>query len=312
MKWGDLFSKRDPQEKKDVTAKPKLAEGIIPHKTKIIFLVPGALNSIVPGGIHHKKGYVPYYGTDIVSVLSKKYEIQVAEGLLPTGSFHDNGQLVYAQLKKLGENRTNEIEVLIIGHSSGGLYTLSALSEKTDLPFVSKVVFISTPLKGAVLADVFATRSSDVLIKTLKMVNLFPGLNQLRRAEIRTYMLTIQVPPHIQFYATSGLAGHDKHRALDFADLITKIMIRTNDLIKRKTGVSSDGIVEITSSMPKTLKLKNMGGELVEIRLLENLITDLNHWYLFWNKQLIFYPRRRQIIKTRKKLYQDLLVTTGF
>ncbi len=287
-------------------------ENVDLNRKKVILLVPGALNSIVPGGFTSKKGIIPYFGADIVKSLSDKYEVHVVNDLLPTGSFDENGEIVYQYIRKLSHSREEHIELMVIGHSSGGLYTLAALHNKENLGFLSKVLFLSTPLKGAVLADVFTTRTSDFFVRTLKFVNLFPGIDQLRRSEIRSFVEGIRVPEKISFYAATGHLCDRAKSPLVKADFISRVMHHTNEIIKRKTGATSDGIVEIISALPRNLKFTSQNDEKIPLNILESPKAELNHWYMFWNKQLIFLPKRKSIMKEREKFYHELVENCEF
>ena len=279
---------------------------------KILVLVPGALNSIVPGGIDRKRGFIPYYGSDIIKHLTKGHEVHVIQSLLPTGSFTENGNVVYQQLKKIAHKYPhNQVEMMLLGHSSGGLYILSAINGKQDLPFIKKILFLCTPLKGTVLADIFASRTHDFLINSLKKVNLFPGINRLRRAKIRNFVSKIRVPTNIEFFATASDITDKKSSSAFNLDPIETILKHTNKLIRKKTGVNSDGIVEVTSAMPRNLHLKNVDDEEIKLNRLVD-IPSFNHWHIFWNKKLILGWGRKRILKERLEFYTRLISKSGF
>ncbi len=279
---------------------------------KVLVLVPGALNSIVPGGIDRKRGFIPYYGSDIIKHLTKGHEVHVIQGLLPTGSFIENGNLVYEQLKEIATKYPDkQVEMMVLGHSSGGLYILAAINGKKDLPFITKILFLCTPLKGTVLADMFASRTHDFVINSLKKVNLFPGINRLRRAEIRNFVSKIRVPTNIEFFATASDISDKKSSLITNIDPIENILKHTNKLIRKKTGVNSDGIVEVTSAMPRNLHLKNIDGDEITLNRLAD-IPSFNHWHIFWNKKLILGWGRKKILKERLEFYTRLIAKTGF
>ncbi len=130
----------------------------------VVILVPGTLNSVLPGSINHNNESIngantngpnlngtniysanlndgsvnntninarsnPYYSDNIINTIQKNgYEVLVIKKLSALGSFESNGAKVYQELSNW--YRTNfpkrNVPITILGHSAGGFYSLYA------------------------------------------------------------------------------------------------------------------------------------------------------------------------------------------
>ena len=116
---------------------------------------------------------------------------------------HEQGYRIHI-VKKLGTNtkpvvaatddvadyiKVNDLkDVIVIGHSKGGIVAINLLKDPTVAKRIKKVINIAGPLKGSLLAWVFpSTRellpSSDLIkhysqgIDTKKIINLYPRID---------------------------------------------------------------------------------------------------------------------------------------
>lgn len=280
-------------------------------KTKVLILVPGVFNSWIPGGLTLRKGVIPYFGKDIIRHLEKSWEVNVIDGLLPTGSFNANGEIVYQQIKKITAGREHDIDVLLLGHSSGGLYTLAALHKREDLSFISKVIFLATPLRGAILADLATAHSTPIITRALKAARIYPGLNQYRRAEVRRFVDSVRVPDHVRFY-TSAVQPPSMPNDEFIHDWISNTLRHTAHIIRNKTGFESDGIVESNSSCPQDFYLTSLQERQLQVRPMARHSMNLNHWNMFLNASFFVGNKRTNIIRNRQRLYHNIVSAAGF
>jgi triacylglycerol esterase/lipase EstA (alpha/beta hydrolase family) len=120
----------------------------------LVYLVPGTLNSTMPG-CHVTK--TPYYACEIIAAIQDLgFDTHVVKNLKPTGSIFDNGEILAKKVRKhLAANPSlRSLPVFFLGHSAGGLYSLHASSLLKDLD-IRSILTVSTPLQGSRVADFF-------------------------------------------------------------------------------------------------------------------------------------------------------------
>lgn len=241
----------------------------------VAFLVPGTLNSVVPG-----TGRSPYFSAAIVeTVAGAGYEPVVVKGLDPIGTLERNGAVVLRTLREeyLRRHPRKDAPITLLCHSAGGLYALYAAALARDLP-IRRIIMISAPLKGARLADaVLGARADDgALRRELESYPLtinLDGLKQLGSKGVAAFLAALRLDPGIRLYAAGGSQGPPPGplRAMD-VDYLSPVFTLTNKIIGRE----SDGIVERDSAYGRPLVLGTDEAP-IPVQNLEGLHAGLDH-----------------------------------
>jgi pimeloyl-ACP methyl ester carboxylesterase len=240
------------------------------------FLVPGTLNSIVPG-----TPYSPYFSAAILeTVKASGSEAFVIKGLDPIGGLEKNGEATLKDLREiyLSRHPRKDAPITLLCHSAGGLYALYAAAHAGDLP-IRRIVMISTPLGGARLAEYFLGGGSAAA-PSARELSAFPltinldGLRQLAPKGVADFLSNIRLDPSIRLYAAAGSQRPPESplRAMD-VQYLSPVYVLTNRII----GAESDGIVERTSSYGGGAAIRGTDGSPMPIRSLERLHADLDH-----------------------------------
>jgi pimeloyl-ACP methyl ester carboxylesterase len=270
-----------------MTAKPRwrvalgllCASGLLPAAARagegMAVLVPGTLNSAVPGTPHSA-----YFSAAILeTVAAAGYETFVIKGLDPIGGLERNGEATLKSMRAeyLSRHPRKDAPITLLCHSAGGLYALYAAARSGDLP-IARIIMVSAPLEGARLADyVLGSRgAAESLRRDLEPLPLtinLDGLKQLGTKGVAEFLAGIRLDPSVRLYAAAGSQRSPPNplRAMD-VEFLSPVFTITNRIIGRE----SDGIVERTSAYGSPV-IMGTDGMPVPVRKLDRLHADLDH-----------------------------------
>jgi len=295
-----------------------------PLDRRALVLVPGTLNSLVPGGQIQLPGGPsenPYFSKAIFETLREfSLSVEVIKNLRWFGELHHNGEEVYQEMKQWYKREFphGQVPITLIAHSAGGLYALWAihLNElhrgQSDYLPIQKLVMISTPLHGVELANLVFSGGKigrfieEVLEKWGPYLD-FRGLLQMTTSRVNDFLKGLQIPKQLKIYS---LAGSQKPPPFPGNPLSSPFLappfVMTDMLIQRL----SDGVVSVDSTRPRDLFLRDFEGEEVSIQFIESLHPILDHaeqildvqYLRLMGIQNLDYVRTQQ-----KELYRNLL-----
>ena len=281
----------------------------------VAILVPGTLNSFVPGGADDAelRAY-PYFSKAVVdSVRARGFETHVVRGLAPTGRLEANGRQVLddAQAWYFSRHPRADAPITLLGHSAGGLYALFAAANHGRLP-IDKVILVSTPLEGARLAD-FVMRGGpaaqklwDALLTYRPYLDL-SGLKEMRQAEVARFLSVLRFEPNLKVYAVGG-AQPIARGPLEASN--PDFLSPPLELTGRAIAVESDGIVDTASAYGAGARLLTTTGEPVEIVRLREERAALDHPEQFMDYRLQGFlgTRSAWIIEGRQRGFYSRLL----
>ena len=241
----------------------------------VAVLVPGTLNSAVPGTPHSS-----YFSAAILeTVRTAGYETFVINGLDPLGGLEQNGAATLKALREdyLSGHPGKDAPITLVCHSAGGLYALYAAANAGDLP-IRRIIMVSAPLEGSLLADhVLGGRGQEESLRrdlsALPLTINLDGLKQLGTKGVADFLAKIRLDPEIHLYAVGGSQRPppDPLHAMD-VEYLSPVFAITNRIIGRE----SDGIVERASAYGSPV-IRGTDGRPMSIRKLESLHADLDH-----------------------------------
>jgi hypothetical protein len=299
------------------------------HSNRILILVPGTMNSMVPGPpeqyLDPSEEITPYYSTAIINNLKKQfYAVRVTPNLDYFGDIKKNGQRVYNDTEtwynQVTENMPNKPELWLFGHSAGGLYSLYAahLNNKYGniLP-IKKITMLSTPLKGIEFIDkisqlpfIFESLTKHILNSSWP-VDL-RGLWDLKTENVNTFLNELTLEPSIQLDAFTGTQNspHDvcdifnSHFLSPPLTTLQKIINRLSDGIVSKRSALTDPYISTTDgtelrikSHPEFILPLDHIEQVWDYRYLRALGTTSSEYVL--NKQIESYQTIFSIISTQ-------------
>lgn len=241
----------------------------------VAVLVPGTLNSVVPGTARS-----PYFSAAILeSVEAAGYEAFVVKGLDPVGRLEENGETTLKSLRAgyLSRHPLKDAPITLLCHSAGGLYALYAAANAGDLP-IRRIIMVSTPLQGSHLADAIlgggnAEELRGQLASYSLTVNL-DGLRELGTKSVARFLTKVRLDPSIRLYAVGGSQGAPPGplQAMD-VEYLSPVFTITNGII----GSESDGIVERSSAYGRDAVIRDTDGARMNVQSLERLHANLDH-----------------------------------
>lgn len=234
-----------------------------------VILVPGTLNSLVPGTSDG-----PYFSQDIVKAIQDEgYNITVVKSLDPLGRIEDNGSVVLTQMRQWysqNQDRANQ-PIILLGHSAGGLFAMAAAALAPELP-ITKIILISTPLDGSALANHFF--GSDGIPQTLNILPGYDALKDLTTAKVTVFLNQLRLPPDLDVYAVGGSQplAPGITKAMD-SEYISPILTTPANIIQ----VESDGIMDTESAYGVNATLIDTNENELPLHRLWNLKIPLDH-----------------------------------
>jgi hypothetical protein len=299
------------------------------HANRILILVPGTLNSIVPGApeqyLNPSEEVEPYFSAAVINEFKKQfYAVRVTPHLDYFGDIKKNGRRVYADTlnwyTEITKNMPYKPEIWIFGHSAGGLYALytSHLNNKygNTLP-IKKISMLSTPLKGVEFIDkitrlpyVFESVAEFFLNSVWPLD--FRGLWGLRSENVSTFLSELTLSPTIEIDAFAGTQSSPQEACDIFNShflsppltALQKFMNRLGDGIVSKRSALTDPVIATTDG--KELRIKSHPEYIVPLdhveqvwdyRYLKALGTIAPEYVL--NKQIESYQTMLSIISAQ-------------
>jgi hypothetical protein len=290
---------------------------------RILILVPGTLNSVVPGPpeqyLNPNDSADPYFSAAIITHFKKNfYAVRVTPKLDLFGDIKKNGRRVYNDTLKwynqLTENMPKRPEVWMFGHSAGGLYSLYAahLNNQNNNPLpIKKISMLSTPLDGVEFIDIitqlpFVFEGVAELFLNSTWPLDFRGLWGLKRKNVYTFLNELTLPSYIQIDAFTG-TQKSPLEALEVFNVhfLSPPLTLLQRLIKRL----SDGIVSKKSALTEHTIASTDGREL-RIHSHPELVLPLDHVEQVWDYRYLqalgtLYPEF--VLQTQLQSYENML-----
>ncbi|MGE3973898.1 MAG: alpha/beta fold hydrolase [Bdellovibrionales bacterium] len=247
-----------------------------------VVLLPGTLNSILPGRITEdsvKKILLttPYFSSAIIQSLEEGGAlVHVVKGLAPAGDLEENGRVALLSIQKWYRESGNSLPLILIGHSAGGQYALW-LAAQNQLP-IQKIVFVSTPFNGAKLAERFFGFPFTNILRwgPPSWFSFFDwrGLYQMKPTEVKEFFKRIRIPGNIELLAFGGSQDLPRSPLQTIsAEYFSPALAVTAGLI----GEESDGIVEIKSAYSDKVEILSQLDERINIQYLSEMHMPLEH-----------------------------------
>lgn len=272
--------------------------------TDLVILIPGTLTDLIPSSGKDLK-HTHYFSNAILETISNRgYYVEVMEGLLPTGDLTINCNIAENKVQQLYKKWQGKISnVILLGHSMGGLLSLCVSSRNTDLP-ISKNILIATPLEGSFVAEHAFTNPlwGDWLIDLAYDLSTFwdfRGLTELTQEKVNIFIKELLLPDDLKIYLATG---SQKASELPFiiydADYLSPIMA----IASLDQEQDSDGIISVNSALGIHTNLKTISGKNILLNRLSQDIGFLDHakqvidyhWFLGCTNQHLIEKRQRQ------------------
>ena len=234
------------------------------NREPVIVLVPGFFNSL---------SVDPYFSKAILQTLQARgLDVLAVDNLDPIGSVEENGLRLNHYLNA-NVSRFPNRNLVVIGHSAGGLYTLQALTNDPSLP-VQTLISIGTPFTGVQFIDRLTSR-----IPGLESLASFLHLASLREFTAEKMLNVTQrfrVPSHLRLITVAGYQE---------ACFLTSCTTSRNlswilSIAQRLMSEKSDGVVTVRSALAEGLILRGWDGQPFPIERWDDFLIPLEHWEL--------------------------------
>jgi hypothetical protein len=224
----------------------------------MVVLLPGFFNSLAADS---------YFSNAIVKTIEKRgHVVAIVNNLLPTGTLAQNGQLTAQFLNQLHAKYPTQV-LIVIAHSAGGFYLLSALDRLAkagvQLP-IQTVVTLSTPYMGVDLVENLS-RTMPAFNTLTKFFSL-SSLSEFRTAATQQFLSQHAWPKNIRWVALGGEQNSCRLIFCNDASRLSWVMSLAQSFI----GRPSDGIVSFSSSVASGLNLP--------IERWSDFLVPLDHW----------------------------------
>ncbi len=267
------------------------------NPNKIVVLVPGTLNSAVPGTPGSSPHNRVYFSQAIIDTVTKFVcHTYVVKGLTWFGDFKTNGGTVFKELIDWQEQHPvlRGLPIEIIAHSAGGFYSLQAASLNYSLgsPLnFTRMHFLSTPLKGLELANIL---SSNNLVRR-QMEKLFNrnyagldlrGLWQLRSPQTQAFLDDLVVPNDIEVNAYAGIQTPPPSLDREFESAFLPPVFQAFEFLMDRLG---DGIVSAESALGQPLIHSTNGNLFLNLHPHPEAEIPLDHVEEVWDFKYLEY-----------------------
>ena len=275
-----------------------------------VVLVPGVLNVLIPAFSKNSSDSV-YFAADIRDQFHKLgIQTHVVENLLPTSDLYENAQRTLADMEHWYKKTFPKggTQIVMVGHSSGGLYSMRAAALNTTLP-IKKIIGISVPVEGTQLATAFGLKKLNDLLDTSagKIITRYMdlrGLGQMAPETTRSFVSNSVFKDSIQLILTGG-GQPSPVWAWEYFD--SKFLYPLLSLTAAFIGSYSDGIVPFDSAMAKNTKFGS-GGAAHAVRL-SHVDIGLDHFEQILELRLLQLIGNRDlayVAEKRRKFYTGI------
>lgn len=160
-----------------------------------LVLVPGYGSSAIRSP-EFKKSEV-YFSKDILKVFKdKKINTFVATGFSAFGSIQENALILISFLDGLEKSGFDEF--ILLGHSSGGLYSLAATSQSQHK--INHIITVATPFRGVDFVTKLNKRKMDFIYRVLGMRTA----GELSPENVSQFLSQQNLPAHLKLWLTTG------------------------------------------------------------------------------------------------------------
>jgi len=231
----------------------------------LVVLVPGFFNSLALGYSRDNSSHrqvKPYFSQNIVETIEARgYLVSIVDNLEPLGSIETNGRHLADFLTRL-QAQDPQQKMILIAHSAGGLYALSAFHLQPQLP-IETVVTLSTPYEGVAFLDRMSILPG--IDSFQRFVNL-QSLIQLREQNVRTFIENTPFPKNVRWVAMGAFEASCHIVDCYLPNRLSWVMSLTQMWI----GQPSDGLVTVKSALAENLNLP--------IERWSDVVVPLEHW----------------------------------
>lgn len=236
-----------------------------------VILVPGFFNSLVPGRIEGQPPeYKNYFSAEIVSVFKKAgYKTLIVDNLSPISSVDINGLRLIQYLQNLTQQKTyNNEELILVGHSLGGVYSLIATA--TQKFNIKHIYTVSTPFHGIGFVD--------TIFKVPGVGHFFDWINiksitEMKPEVISAAIAKLNIPKDVQIHSFAGYQEYCLFLQCGDAAYLSPIL----NIPQSLTLAPSDGIVTVASSLAYNNEVIAKNGVL-DIKSYQGIYIPLDHW----------------------------------
>lgn len=298
-----------------------LPQSIFASQLKGLFvLVPGTLSPLMLGDIRlnpiaHELEANPSFSIEIVKTIEDAgYGVYVAKGLDSFGKLEANGERVYRQLVKWYTKNypKGDMPITLLGHSAGGLYSLSAASINKELP-IKRIVLFSTPMQGSQLADALL-RSSSIAYFLRRVISEISqnfidlrGLDEMTAEGAEKFLASIRVSDKIKIYSVGASAPIPKSFKQAYE---SSYLSPVFTMSSKYFDCESDGLVDPDSAFAQNSELMDQDQHRMSIRPLKEVKIVLDHtkqtqdYRMF---QLLGFQNANYIRQTQRDVFQKII-----
>jgi pimeloyl-ACP methyl ester carboxylesterase len=293
---------------------PARAETPLATPRGVIVLIPGTLNSALPGNVHEnpigqKWEISPYFSIDIVHAFEAQgFAVHTVQDLGPFDGFVDNGEAVARDVSDWYHRYfpKGDVPITFVGHSCGGFYGLYALNKTLDLP-IRNLFFVATPLQGSELADTAFQNPwvgdflQTFVIKTSGLFDL-RGLLQASAPNVRNFLAAIPVRRGVSVFSLTGHQSTSWNPFASFdAENMEPLLVPTYSWIGSLAG-ENDGIVSVRTALGFGAKFRESDGDWFSVTPLPELTMNLDHLEQILDYRLFapFGIRHREVIRSEQ------------
>ena len=299
----------------------------------VVFLVAGAawgkpkaLVVLVPGfgsGLLHEipehdlppESVSSYFGETLASTMIEGgYEVFAVTDLGSAADFSINGDKAIDQIETYVAKYQDQIPpIYILGHSMGGLLALYITDQiGTQLP-IKKIVMLSTPLKGSQVANkiangIISLKVAEKAAEALSGIVDLRGIVQMTTPKVEAFLADLRLPMGIDIRAFSGYQPKNRFVLPSWEAPVQSPLYY---LLAKIVGEDSDGVVGLSSSLPKSLAIASTGKNRLVVKS-EKLIAELDHEEQHMDSRaienLFLTDGIEYIDKKQREFYQQMIL----
>ena len=249
----------------------------------LVVLIPGFGSSIlheIPPHDLPPESVSPYFSATVAgTMIEAGYDVLALKGMGSAADFAVNGGRAISQINEyMLRYQGNPPPVYLLGHSMGGLLSLYVTNEIGFEVPIKKIILLSTPLRGSKVANKIANgiiplRVAEKAAEALSGIVDLRGIVQMTTPKVDAFIAQLRLPAGIDIRAFSGVQPRNKLILPSWdAPIQSPLYIPFAKLV----GEDSDGVVGLSSSLPKTMAIPSIGKNRLMVQS-EPLVAELDH-----------------------------------
>lgn len=298
---------------------------------RVMILVPGTLNSIVPGApddlINLDGEKNPYFSAAVRSVMEESFcAVHVTPDLQYFGDFRENGRTTFEDAilwyNQITRDLKDRPEVWFFGHSAGGFYALYAAhlneqNKKFALP-IKKIITMSTPFDGVEFIDRITSENSIIASIAEKFLNAawpmdLRGLWELKKQNVRIFLYNLKIAANIEVHSFGGsqTVSPDQNDIMDAIFLSPPLTV-----LQKMINTISDGIVSLQSVFRETVLNKQSHDSNLLVKIINHpeYNIPLDHVEQVWDYRYLIAlgtVHANYVLDNQLKVYNDIMTLVG-